>query len=215
MAHFGSAGTVRPYGHRTFRSLLVLLGLATMLLAFAAETPAAEAKYVGVKSCGKCHKKTKQGEQLAIWKKSKHAKAYQALGTPKAKERARKIGFNGDPQKSEACLICHTTGFGEPAARFGNKFKMKEGVQCEACHGPGSLYKKRKVMKKIRKERGPDKKSVSPTAKKTGLIFPDENTCKNCHVKQIERGGKIFKNPSYEPFDFKERFDKIKHPVPE
>ena len=27
--------------------------------------------------------------------------------------------------------------------------------------------------------------------------------------------GKVFKNPSFKPFDFEERFEKIKHPIPD
>ncbi len=71
-------------------------------------------------------------------------------------------------------------------------------------------------MKKITRERGLDKKSPSPTAKEVGLIIPDEETCKQCHVSEIEWNGKTFKNPSFEePFDFDEEFEEIEHPVPE
>lgn len=192
---------------------LLLLGLALAVLPFAVQ--AAEPRFIGVKSCVKCHKKEKQGNQLSIWKKSDHASAYVTLGKKKAKEKAKELGVSGDPQKAEACLICHTTGFGEDPARFKKKFKMEEGVQCEACHGAGNNYRKKKIMKKIYKERGPGRDGDSPTAKKTGLTIPDENTCKRCHAKEIKWQGKTFKNPSYEPFDFKKRFKKIEHPVPQ
>lgn len=175
---------------------------------------AAEPKFIGVKRCAKCHKKKKDGEQLKVWKKSEHSKAFQTLGTDKAREAAQKIGVSGNPQENPACLVCHTTGFGEPASRFTKKFKVEQGVQCEACHGAGEKYKKKKTMKKIAKERGPDKKGVSATAKKTGLVFPDEKTCKRCHAKEIEFEGKVFKNPSFKSFDFKKRFEEIKHPAP-
>jgi hypothetical protein len=196
------------------RNVLILLGMLTALFVLYAEANAAAPEFIGIKSCTKCHKKKKEGEQLAIWEKSKHSKAYETLGTPKAKDAAKKAGVSGNPQKSGACLVCHTTGFGEPAARFDKKFKMEQGVQCEACHGAGDNFKKKKIMKQIAKERGPDKKGDSPTAKKMGLIFPDENTCKRCHAEQIEHGGKVFKNPNHKPFDFKASFDKIKHPIP-
>lgn len=196
------------------RNFLILLGVIAALFALYAEAHAAGPGYIGVKSCAKCHKKKKEGEQLAVWKKSDHAGAYKTLAGSEAKEKAEKLGVSGNPQKAPACLICHTTGFGEPAARFGKRFKLAQGVQCEACHGPGGQYRKKKIMKKISKERGKDGKGDSPTAKKTGLIFPNKKTCTRCHAKQIEHDGKVFKNPSYEPFDFKKRFEKIEHPKP-
>jgi len=189
--------------------------LATALMGLTPQSAqAADAEYVGVKTCGKCHKKDKEGEQLGIWQKSKHAKAYESLGTPKAKEAAQKVNVSGDPQKQEACLVCHTTGYGAPEKQFDKKFEMKDGVQCEACHGAGGDYKSKKTMKKIREERGPDGKGTSATAKKVGLIFPDENTCKTCHAEQTTYNGKTYKNPKYKEFKFKEMFDKIKHPIP-
>ncbi len=194
-------------------SVLGLL-LAMLILALPA-AEAKEAKYVGVKSCGKCHKKDKQGKQLAIWQKSKHAEAFKALGTADAREDAKRMGVAGDPQKAEACLACHTTGFGAPAASFARRFKVEQGVQCEACHGAGSLYRKKKVMKKIWKERGKDRKGASATAKKTGLILPDEKTCTRCHAESVTVSGKTYKNPNFKAFDFKKMAGKIEHPVPQ
>lgn len=197
------------------KAFIMLFGLA-LVVSFAI-VPASKAKdsqYVGVKSCGKCHKKEKAGKQLAAWEESGHSKTYELLGSDKAKEAAKKIGFDGDPQKSENCLVCHTTGYGEPSDKFGRKFKMENGVQCEACHGAGSLYKKKKIMKAIHKELGKDNKGDSPTAKETGYIVPNEETCKTCHVKERTFNGKTYKNPSFKEFDYKKKFDEIKHPVP-
>lgn len=170
--------------------------------------------YVGVKKCSTCHKKDKQGEQFKIWQKSEHSKAFKALGSAKAKTRAAKLGVKGNPQEAEACLVCHTTSVGVDKARMGDKFNIEDGVQCETCHGAGSLYRKKKVMKKIFEERGMDRKGKSATAKKTGLVFPDKNTCTSCHAKQVTVNGKTYKNPSYKPFDFKKMSKKIDHSVP-
>ncbi len=122
--------------------------------------------------------------------------------------------MTGDPRQAAACLVCHTTAFGAPAKRPKKKFKVIDGVQCEACHGAGSNYKKKKTMKLIGKERGPDKKGDSSTARNTGLVIPDENTCKTRHAKQTKRNGQVFKNPNYKAFDFKEMYEKIKHEKP-
>lgn len=200
---------------KTMSTLMLMgLSLAVILGGFPAATLGAEAKFVGVKGCKTCHKKEKQGEQVKIWEKSDHSKAYATLGKPEAKKAAAKVGVNGDPQKAAECLVCHTTGFGASAASFDKKFKVTDGVQCESCHGAGSLYKKKKVMKKIWEERGADRKGDSATAKETGMLIAGEETCKQCHVKEVSVGGKTYKNPSFKEFSYKERFDKMKHPVP-
>lgn len=193
--------------------VVMLVGLFSITV-LAPQVEAKSFKYIGVKKCSKCHKKKKQGEQFKIWQKSKHSKAFETLASDKAKKKAAELGVSGSPQKAEACLVCHTTGYGQPASMFGKRFKVSDGVQCETCHGAGSGYKKKKIMKKIYKEHGPDKKGDSPTAKETGLLVPDENTCKGCHVKEITRNGKTFKNPSYKDFDFAKKAKKIEHPVP-
>ena len=199
-------------GRFTMTKFVLLLGLLAFALPLSLE--AKEFRYVGVKKCSTCHKKEKQGRQLGIWKKSGHSKAFRTLASAKAKERAAKLGVSGNPQQAGACLVCHVAGYGLAKSRFGKKFKVKDGVQCEACHGPGQKYRKKKVMKKIYKERGLDRKGDSPTAKKTGLIFPGENTCKGCHTREITRDGKTFTNPSYKPFDFAKMKKKFAHPVP-
>ena len=79
--------------------------------------PAANAELLSER-CGTCH-----ARQLAQWKTSDHAKAYNTLFA-----RTR----NYDP----SCLVCHTVLFDQP-----NGFNMKDQqmslvhVQCESCHG--------------------------------------------------------------------------------
>lgn len=201
------------------KHLLAVIGIgvaASLLVALApqASVQAREAQYVGARSCSLCHRHKKDGEQYKIWQHSKHSHAYEVLGTSEAKAAAKTVGVTTDPQKSEACLICHTTGYGQPKSKFEGRFHIKDGVQCEACHGAGSLYKSRRVMKKIRAETGPAWNRHSPTAEKMGLHKPDENTCKQCHTQQREFKGKTYKNPKYKPFNFKTYWEKIKHPIP-
>ena len=151
------------------------------------------AKYVGARACAlACHKSVKQGNQLGLWEGSKHAKAYETLGTPEAKAVAKKKGID-DPQKSEKCLKCHVTAPGVSAELAGLKFSNAEGVGCERCHGAGSLYKKLTIMK--------DRKAA--IAK--GLKIPDEKTCLGCHNQE---------SPFYKPFKFEEQWKKIAHPKP-
>ncbi len=170
------------------------------------------AKYIGVKKCKMCHKKAKDGNAFKIWKGTKHAKAYELLATAKAKQKAKDLGISKNPQKAMECLVCHTAGAGLPKSSFAKSFKQKDGVQCENCHGPGSNYKKKKLMKKIRAER---MKGVFTTAKKLGLSRGDENTClTQCHQPERIVDGVKYINPSYQPFDYQERIKEIAHPMP-
>jgi len=89
--------------------------------------------FIGIGSCKKCHESNSIGNQFKVWASSPHAKAFQRLKSPEA----YKIGEKLDVQKPEtsiSCLKCHTTGGGKTEAT------KNEGVGCEACHGPGSLY---------------------------------------------------------------------------
>ena len=154
-------------------------------------TPAAQ--YVGGETCAKiCHKSAKQGTQLKIWQASAHAKAFETLGTPEAKKIAAEKGI-ADPQKADACLKCHVTAPGVSDDLKGAKFANDEGVGCERCHGPGSLYKKRSVMKDREK------------AVANGLLIPDEKTCLGCHNEE---------SPTYKAFNYEEFLKKIAHPKP-
>ena len=54
-------------------------------------------KYVGANKCKTCHKKL--GDQYAVWKKSSHAKAYEALLSDKAVAIAKEKGIAGPPSK--------------------------------------------------------------------------------------------------------------------
>ncbi len=151
-------------------------------------------KFMGANQCKMCHNKDADGAQYKVWAASKHAKAWETLGTDEAKRVAQARGVSGDPQAAPQCLKCHQTGYGAPPDLLTAKFDPKLGVQCEACHGPGGDYAKKEVMK----ERA---KSVA-----AGLILPDEKTCIRCHNPE---------SPSYRKFDFAEFKKKIAHPVPQ
>ena len=101
--------------------------------------------YVGVKKCKICHKKDGTFES---WEATAHAMAWDSL--------------SAEDQKNEALLPFYTTGTTA-------KGELLTGVQCEACHGPGSDYKSKKVME--------DKE----LAIENGLVIPDEKTCMKCH----------------------------------
>ena len=160
-------------------------------------TAFAQAQYVGVKTCGMCHKKPEQGEQLKIWEGSAHANAFKTLQSEEANKIAAAKGL-GKAAEEAACLKCHVSGHGVDAALLGSKFSMEDGVQCETCHGAGSEYKSKKVMED-------HAASVAAGMKEYKDEAAIEAQCVSCHNEE---------SPTYKEFKFKEMWDKIKHPVP-
>ena len=155
-------------------------------------TAAPDHDFIGASKCAICHKKPEQGEQFVLWQKSMHAKAFETLGTPEAKATAAKLGID-DPQTSGKCLKCHSTAYGFSEAKISDAIPVEEGVSCESCHGPGKDYMKKSVME--------DREA----AIEAGLVIPNESTCQKCHNQE---------NPNFKPFDYNERWEKIKHPIP-
>jgi Cytochrome c554 and c-prime len=151
---------------------------------------AQEFTYVGAQKCQICHRTEKQGQQFPLWEKSKHSQSFAALSKPEAAEKAKAMACTMPPPESPMCLKCHS-----PLAAKAAELKA-EGVSCEACHGPGSEYRKLAVMK--------DKDA----SVKNGLILYGSADkikahCLKCH-----------ENAHGTTFDFDASWAKIKHPVP-
>jgi len=147
--------------------LLVLGGLtigAGWVPTASGEAPA----YVGVAKCKICHSK-----QYKVWSDSKHTKAFEALKPAE--------------QKDPKCLGCHVTGYRQTQQAP----PEMAGIQCESCHGPGSLY--------IKIHPRGDKEG----ARKAGLIaHPDPESCKTCHNPE---------SPTFKGFDYAKAWEQIKH----
>jgi len=182
-----------------WRSTWIVVAIGFGLLVGAAGATAAEPQYVGAKACKTCHKKDLIGNQWGAWQKMKHSKAFETLKGEKALEIAKKKGLVEPPYEAGECPKCHMTAYGEPAAKFAKKpLNPKDGVQCESCHGPGSLYKKKKTM-------ADHAKSVA-----AGMWEPgkDEKICTRCHNEE---------SPTWDAaagFDFEKRKEEIAHPIP-
>lgn len=149
---------------------VVVLGAMAVLPSLAEEEETHE--YVGNSKCKMCHKGEKKGMIWERWLETKHAKALESLNTEEEEDQ--------DP----GCLQCHTTGGGEPTGY--NPDEPNEdlaSVGCEACHGPGSDYKKLSIMK--------DRE----LAVAAGLIIPNEETCTRCHSKE---------SPTFIDFNYEE-----------
>jgi hypothetical protein len=120
--------------------------------------------YVGERKCKVCHLTI-----FKAWQKTAHANALQTL-----KEEER---------KNPICIGCHTTGYNEGG--YGNENAVVDfsNVQCEACHGPGSLYSRSSVMR--------DRE----LSWELGLVKIGPETCTRCHNEN---------SPTFRVFDYKE-----------
>jgi tetratricopeptide (TPR) repeat protein len=106
--------------------------------------PPADAEYLGVKRCKKCH-----FQQWKSWRDTKMAKAFDVLlpGAAVDVKADRSLDPQEDYTADTRCLSCHTTGFGH---RGGYRIPAPDdddrrardlaGVGCEGCHGPGSSF---------------------------------------------------------------------------
>ncbi len=153
-------------------------------------------KYVGVKICSMCHKSESTGNQFGIWQKSKHAMAYKTLTTDAANAIAKTKGLTKPAAESPECLGCHTIT--ADAALTDKTFDAKDGVQCEACHGPGSSYKTMSTMKDKAKAI-----AAGMSAYKDDAAIAAH--CQTCHND---------KSPTNKAFNFKDMWGKIQHPLP-
>ncbi len=81
-----------------------------------------KAGFVGLTACADCHE-----DAVEFWKTTVHASAWKTL-------------VDGKKDLDLSCVSCHVTGFRKPG---GSELVENQGlrdVQCEVCHGPGSLH---------------------------------------------------------------------------
>jgi hypothetical protein len=153
--------------------------------ASAAVSPASTGfKHLGVASCATsvCHGKIAPVtgrnvglNEVRIWEQQdRHAQAYRALERPLGKSIADKLGL-ANAATAKVCLDCHADNVAD--AVRGPKFQLRDGIQCEACHGGSERWIKSHS----------DKNATH--AANLGLgMYPTENPvrraqlCLSCHL---------------------------------
>ena len=105
------------------------------------------ASYVGGEKCISCHKPAAR-----FWKHTVHAHAWKTLV---------EVG----KEAHDDCVDCHVTGYGEVGGSSLGYTQGLRDVECEVCHGPGSIH-----VEKRGKE--------SPFA---GRTKTPESVCVRCH----------------------------------
>ena len=133
--------------------------------------------------CARCHSDIYDNYIL-----TRHYRAFSALSSE-------------ENRKNHECLMCHTTGFGE----FGGYDPERErsrgvnlrGVQCEACHGPGSEHNKWATIDSLRRPKTDNYRLVVQTSNITSQQLV--NQCAYCHARRTSFGD--FVHPHDEVFD--------------
>lgn len=145
-------------------ALRALVSTIGGLLAIAPAVALASPELIGAEKCGVCHE-----AEYRDWRSSGHASALARLTRVQ--------------QRDAVCRSCHTTA---PT----DENPALAGVQCESCHGAGSMYAPRFVMKD------------AELAKLLGLEKVTEERCAPCHSKDT---------PSLREFVFAEKVELVRH----
>jgi hypothetical protein len=115
---------------------IVVLACAFHLWPTASAYGQRRATYLGsVANCTKsgCHQPQKKWAEEEEPKGNRHRDAYTQLVGDNARKYADRIGLKDPLDLTGVCVECHT-------ARSPRRSVLEEGVGCELCHGPGSLY---------------------------------------------------------------------------
>lgn len=159
----------------------------------AVQVDASRVKYVGVENCRICHM-----PHYESWLGTKMAKSFELLKPGVRAEAKLGAGLDpdGDYTKEGECLKCHVTGYGEPGGFVSiEETPEMANVECEMCHGPGSVYVDM-MMEKAGTYTLDDYKELG------GLTMPspENNVCsEKCHNPKSPFVGSGFE------FDFEDR----------
>jgi cytochrome c peroxidase len=184
-----------------FSLLLISFGLAFLLFVkINSDTLIRDYKFIGSERCKACHSVNFRGNQFGIWKESAHSASMKILSGDKARDYAKKKGLP-EPLKNDACLKCHSSGYGMELKYFETSFDMSEGIQCEECHKPGNEYSKYQNMISYDK------------FKSNGGEKGNLKDCYRCHSYDV-KNDKLFKCPfQNKNFNFESAFKLIKHSI--
>ena len=139
---------------------LLVIGLVMSPSAAGPEEGAATAEYKGSKACKSCHQ-----DHFKAWLEMKHSKAFESLKPEQV--------AGGKDEKGQACVQCHTTGYGKGGFESVEKTPKLTNVGCESCHGAGSDHVKAQLNAMMTEEEVTDQK----ISKSVG--------CTQCHNPHI------------------------------
>ncbi len=121
-----------------------------------------------------------QTEYVTWSRVDRHARAYRVLSTEQAQRIARNLGLAKPANQEKICLDCHAHNV--PVALRGERFRLDDGVSCEACHGPSGRWLQSHVQEG----------AVHADNLKMGLYPADDTVararlCLSCHFGNADR----------------------------
>lgn len=111
-----------------------------------------EASYVGAETCKACHAPAYDFWQKASVKILAKAETGQMMERIEGHSRAWKSLEDVNKTLDRNCIGCHSVGFMKPGGYCkAQEVDFRKNVQCESCHGPGSLHAQTGDKKKIQR----------------------------------------------------------------
>ncbi len=155
-------------------------------------------KYVGVRVCAECHADS-TGDfdkgAFQVWQNHFHSQAFKTLERDYTRQIASRVRGVDDPTTDWRCVKCHQTAFGADPDQIAASYRPEDGVGCEVCHGPGSVY--------AEEEHGPDVPNREAMGFRVLRNLADRReVCTSCHNKA---------SPTFIGFDLREFSRKIAH----
>ena len=165
---------------------IVLIAVAVLVAGRVAVAQDA-ARFVGTNSCAaaNCHGGDGSGpswsSSYSDWiQRDRHARSYSVLLGERSRRMAAALGYPRPAHKSVTCLNCHALS-PTPAGTTGDQRQLAtDGVSCEACHGPASLWLPRHVRRDWPAEKATRAKLLG--FYDTADLRVRTRICTGCHV---------------------------------
>ncbi len=123
----------------------------------------------------------------------KHNHTYELLSKEEARSIAALSGIVDRPTDSRICLSCHAAAADEGPRWTTSTFSIEDGVQCEACHGAGSLH-----VEAVRSKSAPGMLDKRPLIRRG-----DHANCKLCHVEKPSHHAVLKEGFTLSPADYR------------
>ena len=182
---------------------ILMLCVALIPASGFAQTQAPQFQFIPTNQCQSCHEKPADRDadlgitdrirrrEWQIWKEhDKHAAAYHVLTEPRSQRIGELLGKNMLVIET-GCIQCHVSNavdelWSPDCFRNGENLFAREGVSCQACHGPASRWEDEHDETAWQK--------LSPAEKATSGFNSLEDPvkrasmCTSCHIGNAEMG---------------------------
>jgi len=129
------------------------------------------------------------GNEVTRWRgNDPHRTAYKKLQDPKSDEIAKRLNI-ADPTTSDKCLGCHAVNAPKgPPDLQGKDFNIRDGVSCDACHGPSEKWCDEHAKQGWMDQQRKALPAPADRLKKWGFndnkdLMVRAETCTGCHLK--------------------------------